>query len=89
MAAYRLVSRVVPTAPHEWQVIVAAITVDHDGAEARRDTLESSSEAEDRRDFLMMSLATELRARGHDVEGLDEENALNGASRARSTVNHG
>lgn len=39
-------------------------------AEVRSDSLPTAEEAQARRDFLVMSFATELRARGHQVSAL-------------------
>lgn len=70
MARYRLTTRITLTAPREYQVVVSAIPEDMRSAEVRSATVETVEEAEARRDFLVMSLATEIRARGHDVMSL-------------------
>lgn len=51
----------------EHHVTVSAIPADMKSAEVRTATERTREEAEARRDYLLMSLATELRARGHEV----------------------
>lgn len=70
MATYRLLSRIVALGPREHHVTVSAIPEDMRSAEVRSDTLPTAEEAQARRNFLVMSLATELRARGHQVAAL-------------------
>jgi hypothetical protein len=72
MAAYSILSRVVQLGAGAHCVTVSAIPAAMDGAEVRTAVLPSVAEAEARRDFLTMSLATELRARGHEVAALVE-----------------
>ena len=72
MAIYRLMARVVPRGPHEHVVTVSAIPADLGSAEVRQDTLPTVAVAGARRDFLVMSHATEVRARGHQGSQLVE-----------------
>lgn len=72
MARYRLLTRIVVLGPHEHHVTVSAIPADMRSAEVRTDTVATTAEAERRRDYLAMSLATELRALGHEVTGIEE-----------------
>ncbi|MGE0357781.1 MAG: hypothetical protein AB7P08_12835 [Burkholderiales bacterium] len=72
MATYRIMANIVETAPGEHQVTVSAIPSDMSSAEVRSDTLLSISEAEAQREYLVMSIATELRARGDEIAALEE-----------------
>jgi hypothetical protein len=72
MATYRLMARITLTGPREHQVVVSAIPDGPGGAEVRHDAVTTLAEAELRRDYLLMSLATDLRARGHQVVELLE-----------------
>jgi hypothetical protein len=71
MATYRLMARISLTGPREHQVVVSAIPDDLGSVEVRRDTVPTLAEAELRRDYLLMSLATELSARGHTIAGAE------------------
>lgn len=72
MARYSLLARIVEIAPREHHITVSAIPTDMRSAEVRTATEKTREEAEARRDYLLMSLATELRARGHEVVGAVE-----------------
>ena len=67
MATYQLLTRISLIGPREYHVAVSAIPTDMRSAEVRTATVPTAAEAELRRDYLVMSLATELRGRGHDV----------------------
>ena len=71
MARYRLLARTVTLGDGQAQVTVSAIPEDMRSAEVRSESV-APAEAEERRDWLVMSLATELRARGHEVDGVEE-----------------
>lgn len=51
--------------------MVSALADDGNGTEVRMETVKPA-DANARKDFLVMSLATELRARGHAVSGVEE-----------------
>lgn len=70
--AYRLLARIVETVPGEHHVTVSAIAGDLRSAEVRSDTCKNRGEAEARRDFLVVSLATDIRARGGKMLGVME-----------------
>lgn len=72
MARYRILATIVSVGFGELQVTVSAIPEDMRSAETRSATVRSDDEAIERRDFLVMSLATELRARGHEITGTEE-----------------
>lgn len=72
MAGYRILATIVPVGFGEIQVTVSAFPEDMRLAETRSDTVMSQDEAVERRDYLVMSLVTELRARGHEVTGIEE-----------------
>ena len=65
-------ARITLTGPREHQVVVSAVPDGPGHAEVLHDTVPTLAEAELRRDYLLMSLATYLRARGHQVVGLVE-----------------
>lgn len=64
-------ARITLTGPREHQVVVSAVPDDLGGAEVRHDAVSTLAEAELRRDYLLMSLATELRAMGHEILGAE------------------
>ena len=72
MARYRILATIVSVGFGELQVTVSAIPEDMRSAETRSATVRDDEEAIARRDFLVMSLATEIRARGHEVAGVEE-----------------
>lgn len=72
MARYRILATIVSVGFGELQVTVSAIPEDMRSAETRSATVRDDEEAIARRDFLVMSLATELRSRGHEVAGVEE-----------------
>lgn len=72
MAVYSILSRVVRLGAEAHCVTVSAIPSALDRAEVRTAIVTSAAEAQARRDYLQMSLATELRARGHEVAALVE-----------------
>lgn len=72
MATYRLLARIVQIGPGEHCVTVSAIPTDMRSAEVRSDVCDTPEEAEARRDYLLMSLGTELAGRGHSLLGLVE-----------------
>lgn len=72
MARYRILATIVSVGFGELQVTVSAIPEDMRSAETRSATVRDDEEAIARRDFLVMSLATELRARGHEVAVVEE-----------------
>jgi hypothetical protein len=69
---YHVLSRVVQISPDAHCVTVSAIPSALDRAEVRAAVVTSAAEAQARRDYLQMSLATELRARGHELNGIVE-----------------
>jgi hypothetical protein len=73
MATYRLLARIVQIGPGEHCVTVSAIPTDMRSAEVRSDISKTREDAEARRDYLLMSLATEMRARGHEVTGIETD----------------
>ena len=72
MATYRLLARIAEIEPGEHCVTVSAVPTDMRSAEVRSDNCKSLDEAEARRDFLIISLATEIRARGGEILGVTE-----------------
>jgi len=72
LALYHLLARIVEVAPDEHHVTVSPIPTDMRSAEMRSAIEKTREEAEARRDYLVMSLAIEIRARGHEVAGIDE-----------------
>lgn len=72
MATYRLLARIAQIGPGEHCVTVSAIPTDMRSAEVRQDVCGTREEAETRRDYLLTSLGTEIRARGGDIAGLTE-----------------
>jgi hypothetical protein len=67
MALYRLNSRITPIGPRGHQVTVSATATDEQREEVRMDIVSTIGEAEARRDYLLVSLETSLRARGYEV----------------------
>ena len=66
-------SHVALIGPDEHYVTVNPIPTDMSSAEVRTTPEKTHDRAEARRDYLVMSLATELWARGHDiVEALEQ-----------------
>lgn len=72
MATYELLARIAQIGPDEHCVTVSAIPSDKRSAEVRTAIVPTSEEAEIRRDFLVMSLATEIRSRGGEILGITE-----------------
>ncbi|MBK8324491.1 MAG: hypothetical protein IPL06_17735 [Betaproteobacteria bacterium] len=72
MATYRILARIVELGPREHLVTVSALAEDKDSTEVRMASLSTAAEARERKDFLVMSLATELRALGHVTVGMVE-----------------
>lgn len=72
MAVFQILVRVVEIFPGEYHVMVSAVSPDVEEVEVRHDMVPTSAAAIERRDFIVMSLATELRARGHEVAGVVE-----------------
>ncbi len=72
MATYRLLARIVELSPREHVVTVSALAEDADDTRVRMDSEPTAADAIRRKDYLVMSLATELRAQGHEVVGLVE-----------------
>lgn len=68
-----MLARIVDLGHGDLQVTVSAVPTDMSSAETRTETVGSVAEAVERRNYLVMSLATGLRARGHEVEGLTED----------------
>ena len=69
---YRPLARIPQIGPCEHCVTVSAIRTDIRSAEVRSDICKTRGEAQARRDYLVMSLATEMRAQGHEVLALTE-----------------
>jgi hypothetical protein len=81
MSTYSIMSRIVQLGSREHVVTVSAIAHDLGGAEVRQDTAPTAWQAQARRGFLEMSLATELRARGHRISGvISDESHVSSAS---------
>lgn len=78
MATYRLLARIVELSPGEHCVTVSAIPTDMRSAEVRQDVCKTRGEAEARRDYLVMSLATEIRAQGGEILGRIKQGTLIG-----------
>ena len=72
MAVFQILVRIVQVSPGDHVVTVSAVSDDVDETEVRQDMVPTAREARERRDYLIMSLATELRARGHEVSGVVE-----------------
>lgn len=72
MAAYHLLTRIVEIGASEFVVTVSAVPIGMASAEVRTEVAPTAHEAQARRDYLLMSLATELRARGHKIVGAVE-----------------
>lgn len=69
---YCIMATIVPVGFGEIQVTVTALAEDRSSVETRGATVRSQAEAAARKDYLVMSLATELRARGDVVTGIEE-----------------
>lgn len=67
MAAFGLMACVVGLGPSEYVAAVDAAQADLCSTEVRQDVAPTAAEAQDRRDYLLLSLATELLPRGHQV----------------------
>lgn len=65
-------ARIAEIASGEHYVTVSAIPTDMRSAEVRQDVCRSRDEAEARCDYLVMSLGTEIRARGDTIKGVVE-----------------
>lgn len=72
MASFRLLARIVELGPREHVVTVSALAEDEDRTEVRMDSEPTAADAIRRKDYLVMSLATELRAQCHEIVGLVE-----------------
>lgn len=72
MATYRILARIVEMGLHEHLVTVSALAEDADDTWVRMDAEPTAAAARERKDYMVMSLATELRARGHELIALIE-----------------
>ncbi len=72
MATYRLMAAIVELPDGDQHVTVSAIPTDMRSAQVRSDTCPTLVAAEARKNYLSMSLATQLRSEGHEVVELVE-----------------
>ena len=72
MAAFRLLARLALVSPCEVGVTVTGVPDGDLEPVVRHDVVNTLAEAEARRDYLVMSLATQLRAEGHELVELVE-----------------
>lgn len=72
MARFSILARIVQVSPGDHVVTVSAVSDEVAETELRQDMVSTPAEARERRDYLIMSLATELRAKGQEAKEVIE-----------------